>query len=106
MLTNIIGRTAIGTIIILVLPLVLTFLNPNSHLNGGNGGGWDWSPGDFLLMGALIFCTGLAINFAWIKINDPLNRILGSLAIIFIFLAIWVELAVGGVSQILYFIFS
>ena len=96
-----IARIAMGTGLILLIPLVLTMFNPNAHFNGGNGGGWDWAPGDFVAMGVLLFATGLALDFAVRKITHPIYRITASIAILTTILLIWVELAVDGVSQIL-----
>lgn len=96
-----IARIAIGTGLILLIPLVLTLLNPSAHVNGGHGGGWDWGPGDFIAMGALIFATGLALDFAVRKITHPVYRIIASIAIVTVLFLLWVELAVDGVSQIL-----
>ena len=38
-----IKRVAIVVGAILLIPLVLTLLNRNSHVRGGQGGGWDWN---------------------------------------------------------------
>ena len=56
--------------VILLIPLVLMLLDSSSHLRGGEGGGADWELGDFILMGALLFATGLAIDFAIRKITN------------------------------------
>jgi len=90
---------------ILLIPLVLTLLNPNAEIYGGGGGGWDWMPGDFLVMGALLFATGLAIEYARNKLANPVYRAIAIIAIILALLAIWVELAVDGVSQALQILF-
>ena len=63
--------------------------------------GWNWSLADFVVMGALLFGTGLAIDFAARKIADPLYRVLVCGAIALAFVALWAELAVGAVSQML-----
>ncbi|MDD2730972.1 MAG: hypothetical protein PHW33_02505 [Candidatus Portnoybacteria bacterium] len=103
-LKNII-RVAVGTGIVLLIPLALTLLNPNAEIYGGGGGGWDWMPGDFLVMGVLLFGTGLAVDFSIRKIANPAHRLIAVSAVIIAFLLVWVELAVGGVSQIIEFIF-
>lgn len=84
--------------LILLIPLVLTLINPNARINGGSGGGWDWAPGSFFVMGTLLFCTGLAIDFAARKFTNSLYRVTAIIAIVILFLLIWVELAVDGVS--------
>ena len=94
-------RIALAVGLILLIPLGLTVLNPNSHLNGGEGGGWDWAPGDFLAMGVLLFGTGLAIDFAVRKLANPVYRTAAIIAIVSALFLIWVEIAVDGVSQAL-----
>jgi hypothetical protein len=108
--TNIIGpkknvaRVALVVVGILLIPLVLSLLNPSATINGGKGGGWDWGPGDFVIMGILLFVTGLALDFAVRKLKDPMSRLLTCSAIIFALLVIWVELAVDGVSKLVAFL--
>jgi len=92
-------RIAIGTGLILLIPLVLTLLNPNARIYGGGGGGWDWAPGGFVVMGALLFGTGLALDFAVWKLTNSIYRVFAVITIVVAFLLIWVELAVDGVSQ-------
>jgi hypothetical protein len=53
----------------------------------------DWSPSDFIIMGTLIFLTGLGIDFAWRKVGK--YKALAVAVIIFLFLWIWAEFAVG-----------
>ncbi len=93
LLQNNVARIALGTIGILLIPLTLTLLNPGAHVNGGTGGGWDWSPSDFILMGAMIFGTGLLLSHT--LRNGGKNRFIIAGVIVFLFLWLWVELAVG-----------
>mgnify|MGYP003394284630 CR=1 FL=1 len=104
-LSNGIIRSIIGTILLLLIPLAGTILNPNSHLNGGSGGGSDWGPMDFLLMGALLFTGGLAFNLAAAKIRDPFFRGFAIAGIVFALFVLWVELAIDGVSRFLALVF-
>ena len=67
--------------------------------------GWNWGVGDFIVMGALLFGTGLLFYFAMRNISNAKYRILACISIIVVLLCIWVELAVDGVSQILALIF-
>jgi hypothetical protein len=53
----------------------------------------DWSSSDFIIMGILIFLTGLGIDFVWRKVGK--YKALAVAVIIFLFLWIWAELAVG-----------
>ncbi len=61
--------------------------------------GWNWIVLDFIVMGALLFVTGLAIDFAIRRFPNPIQRILAIAAIIGALLLIWVELAVDAVSR-------
>lgn len=97
-------RIAAGVGIILLIPLVLTILNPNSHFNGGSGGGADWGPGDFLIMGILLFLTGVTIDYAARHITNASHRLFAVGVIVAALLIIWIELAVEGVSQLVQFL--
>jgi cation transport ATPase len=66
--------------------------------------GWDWGVFDFVFMGALLFITGLSMNYAWRKFNNPSQKIMVVTFVGIVFLAIYTELAVGAVSQIIYFL--
>lgn len=67
--------------------------------------GWNWGFFDFIVMGALLFLTGLAIDFAIRKINNPLHRVIAVVAIVLALILIWVELAVDAVSQLAEYLF-
>jgi hypothetical protein len=54
---NVFAYIAVATGILMSVPMVMTSLNPSAHINGGTGGGWDWSAGDYLVMAVLIFST-------------------------------------------------
>ena len=55
----------------------------------------NWSGFDFLVMGSLLFLSGLAIQFVRYKLKNRKNRIIASLAILILLFIIWAELAVG-----------
>lgn len=97
-------RVVLGVAIILAIPLTLTLLNSRASLYGGPGGGWDWMPGDFVAMGVLLFATGMAIEYAAKKFTNPAQRTTAIAAIILTLLIVWVELAVDGVSQLIWFL--
>ena len=101
-----IARVALGVSAVLLIPLALTLVNPNASIYGGPGGGFDWMPGDFVIMGVLLFAAGLAISFAVRKLADPAAKIAAVVAILAALFAIWVELAVDGVSQLIRFLFG
>ena len=52
-------------------------------------------PGDFVVMGILLFGTGLAIEFAAKKLTNPVYRVAAIIVIVAALLLIWAELAVG-----------
>jgi hypothetical protein len=69
---------ALGTVGLLLIPLLA---------------GWPWELNDFVIMGILLFGTGLLIDLAWRKFGK--YRVLGIVAVILVFLWLWAELAVG-----------
>ncbi len=99
-------RIVVTVIGLLLIPLALTLLNSNASLYGGPGGGWDWMPGDFVVMGALLFCTGYAINFAVRNIISPIARVATVGAILLTLFLVWIELAVDGVTQLIHFLLT
>jgi hypothetical protein len=68
--------------------------------------GWDWSLFDFVVMGALLFVTGIAIDAAARKIEDPGGRAFTIIMIVGALIAIWTELAVGALTQLMSALFS
>lgn len=87
-------RTALVVGLILLIPLCGNFF-----VNG-----WNWDLLDFVTMGALLFCTGLAIDFAARKVHNPAYRAIAIATIVLALIAIWTELAVGAVSQLVQFL--
>jgi Kef-type K+ transport system membrane component KefB len=55
----------------------------------------DWKLGDFIIMGALLTATGLAIELVTRKVKTANGRILLTIAILIVLFLIWAELAVG-----------
>ncbi len=55
----------------------------------------NWTPGDFIIMGVLLFGTGLLCEFVMRKVKNTNKRIMICGALLFVFLLIWAELAVG-----------
>jgi len=55
----------------------------------------DWSARDFVIMGVLLFGTGLLCELVMRKVKSVQNRILICAALVFVFLLVWAELAVG-----------
>lgn len=95
-------RPAIGTAAVLSVPLVMTFIDRAK----APGDGWHWSPLDFVVMGALLFIAGLAYEFLSRRLATRPQRMAIGLAILAVVLLIWVELAVGAVSQLYAYLFA
>lgn len=55
----------------------------------------NWSGVDFLVMGALLLCVGLAIDFILKRVTKPSKRLALIATVIIGFVMIWAELAVG-----------
>lgn len=55
----------------------------------------NWSVSDFIIMGGLLFGTGLLCELIMRKVKSVTNRMIICGAVIFVFFLIWVELAVG-----------
>lgn len=92
-------RIAVVVGLILLVPLVLTLLN--IHNGGVEGGGWYWKPGDFIVMGALLFGTGLAIDFAARKLANPAHRVFAITAIVALLLLIWAGMVANAGERLL-----
>lgn len=93
-------RPAIGTGLILLIPLVMTVLDRDK----AEGEGWRWGPVDFVVMGALLFAAGLTYELVADRLASKTHRAVLGLAILAVVFAIWVELAVGGISQLAAFL--
>lgn len=72
-------RIALGTAGILTIPLLAS---------------WPWTLSDFVIMGILIFGTGLAYELITKRV-DKKYRVAIGVALAVAFLLVWVELAVG-----------
>jgi hypothetical protein len=93
-------RPFIGTCLLLLIPLVMSVIDRNASA----GDGWHWDFFDFCVMGALLFGAGLCYEFFARKLGTRKRRLALGVAILSAVLAIWVELAVGGISQLAHFI--
>lgn len=58
----------------------------------------DWGLSDFVVMGVLLFVTGMGVELSLKKLANPTHKVVVSLLIVFVFLLIWAELAVGIVG--------
>ncbi len=71
--------------ILLLIPLIA--MQFTEHVN--------WTLGDFLVAGVLLFSTGLILDLIIRKIKNIQYRIAISIALFIILLLVWAELAVG-----------
>lgn len=55
----------------------------------------DWSISDFIIMGIMLFSTGLLIEVVLSKVTSLQGRVILCGVVLFVFLLIWAELAVG-----------
>lgn len=89
-------RSAIGTCLVLLVPLVMSILDRHKP----EGDGWHWGPLDFVAMGALIFGAGLAYELAARKLADKRHGMAVGAMIFLAVVIVWVELAVDGISRL------
>lgn len=92
-------RPLIVTALILILPLI--------GINTVEG--WNWTGSDFVGAGVLLFIPALAFELLIRKSGSLLYKLGAALAVLTIFLIVWVNLAVGIIgdednpSNVLYF---
>ena len=55
----------------------------------------NWTVADFIVMAVLLLSTGLLSEFVWRKVRSFKSKIIIISAILFAFLLVWAELAVG-----------
>jgi hypothetical protein len=84
-------RPAVITALLLLAPLAAMQLTEDVN----------WSPGDFVLMAALLFASGLAYELLAAQARKPAHRVVAGLVVGAVFVAVWAELAVGAVSKAL-----
>ncbi|MBS0215428.1 MAG: hypothetical protein JSR50_06675 [Proteobacteria bacterium] len=89
-------RPAIATTLLLSIPLAMTAIDHNRP----SGQGWHWGVMDFVVMGALLLTAGTTYELLSAKASNKTQQVALGLLIAAIVLAIWVELAVGGISQL------
>lgn len=75
----------IGIPLLLLIPLIAMQFTPEVN----------WTLSDFIVMGGLLLAVGLLVELVLRKVSTRRNRILLGLAILFGFLLVWAELAVG-----------
>ncbi|MBR9855129.1 MAG: hypothetical protein GYB37_11230 [Algicola sp.] len=72
-------------LVLLAIPFVAMQFSPNVK----------WSLFDFIGAGIFLLATGFSIDFVARKTKSPKKRFLAILAILILFLLVWIELAVG-----------
>lgn len=80
-----IARVAIGTGLLLLIPLVAMLLTREVN----------WGPMDFVVAGALLFGTGCAWLFIVSRTTNVKYRLAGGAALLLVLSTIWAHLAVG-----------
>lgn len=95
-------RPAIGTALILCIPLVMTFLDRGKPV----GTGWHWGPLDFLVMGALLLGAGWTFEVLAARIPKFAHKVALGAMIAFCVVLVWAELAVDAVSRFLGMLFG
>jgi hypothetical protein len=80
-----ITRVVLTTAGLLMIPLIGTQVSTE----------WDWSPGDFFIMGLLIAGIGTMVEYVRHTIKDDTKRAFFTIGLILLALYIWAELAVG-----------
>lgn len=82
---------ALGTVLVLLIPLALQL----TIGTGVDGQGFNWTSGDFIIMGILIFGIGLVYELIASKVRSIKHRVILAIVLLLAFLLIWAELAVG-----------
>ncbi len=78
-------RVALITMFILMIPLVAMQYSEE----------WDWRLPDFIIIGALLFGSGMVYELLANKAHSAKHRIMIGLAVLAVVIIIWAELAVG-----------
>ncbi len=74
-----------STSLLLLIPLIAMQFTPEVK----------WDIIDFIAAGAILLSLGFGIGFIIRKVRQPNTRIIAVLAILFLFILVWMELAVG-----------
>jgi hypothetical protein len=82
---NRLAYTLLAVPLLLLVPLIAMQFTPEVN----------WSPADFLVMGALLLSAALIIELISKMVKGKQQRILLWVAIVIVFLLVWAELAVG-----------
>jgi hypothetical protein len=80
-----VARVAIGTGLLLLIPLVAMLFTREVN----------WGPMDFVIAGALLLGTGCAYLFVASRTTNVKYRLAGGAALLLVLSTIWAHLAVG-----------
>jgi|AntRauTorckE6833_2_1112554.scaffolds.fasta_scaffold01094_15 hypothetical protein len=83
-------RLAFATLTLLLIPLLAMPFTQDV----------DWDVFDFLLMGSLLFGTGLLWEFIRSRLQTTTQKVCASGALLILFLYVWAELGVGIFTSI------
>lgn len=83
-------RPTIGTILILLIPLVAMQLSEEVQ----------WELPDFIVIGVLLFGAGLAYELVAARLHSSNQRFIVGMAILLVVMYVWAELAVGIFTNI------
>lgn len=78
-------RSLVLAVTLLIIPLLGSVFSEE----------WNWTPSDFIIMGAIIFIFSLAYSLITQKIHSTKKRMIVGLVTFPAFLYVWAELAVG-----------
>jgi hypothetical protein len=96
MKATVIVRPAAVASLVLLVPLAMTIADRHR----APGQGWHWGPLDFLVMGILLFGAGMAYELVSRRLPSSTARAALAIGILIVVVCIWIELAVGGISQL------
>lgn len=90
-----IGRVALATGLILLIPLVLQL----TIGTGVDGEGWNWTLSDFIIIGVAIFSVGLAYELIARRSDKTIYRVAFGTGLAGAFLLFWINAAVGIIGS-------
>lgn len=91
--TKHIVRPALGALGILLVPFMLMQFGVMLYDPGSGYETLNWTLSDFVVMGVMLFVAGLLLELAFAKAGK--GRFIAAGVILFLFLWLWAELAVG-----------
>lgn len=95
MQNKIFSQIAIGTLFLLIIPLLLMIFKIPLHDPGSGFETINWSLSDFIIIGFLIFSLSNIFVLIARKIQKKSQRIILAIILLLAFLWLWAELAVG-----------